>query len=401
MVRGPYYLPLGNQPELEHCFRKIGCEKLGVQIMEKKGAIFPLLLKEVKSPCANILKQHMLSLGGEAAVSRGVVNCSQEYTDVLLLGTPAVYERLVDKLAQQPWGLSALAEKITRLLETGINRPRKVVWEWPGRKLVLGERTLVMGILNVTPDSFSDGGKYQEVHQALAHAQSMVEAGADLIDVGGESTRPGYTVVSEEEELARIMPVLEKLLAEIPLPVSIDTSKSRVAEEALVAGVHIINYEGAGDDARMAEVVARYQAPVMIMHHPKKHAGGDFGDDDVVPDVLDSLEEKIKLFETAGAPPEKIVVDPGIGFGKSQEENLLVLKRLKSLRTLGKPVLLGASRKSFLGHILGLPVEERLEGSLAAAAWGALQGADILRVHDVRETVRLLKVLEAIKKTAD
>ncbi len=395
-MRGPYFLQLENKIELGNLFRKIGCEGAGEQIMGKKGEIMPLLLKEVRSPGANILKQQMLSLGGEAAVSRGVVNCSLEYTDVLLLGTAAIYETLVNKLSQQPWGLSSLGEEIKSLLVRLENSHQKIVWEWPDRKLVIGERVLVMGILNVTPDSFSDGGKYAEIDHALDHAWQMVKDGADIIDVGGESTRPGYMVVPEEEELARVMPVLEKLMQELPVPISIDTSKARVAEEALAAGLHIVNDEGCGKDPRMAEVVGRYKAPVILMHNPEK---GEYTD--VVPELLDSLAKQISIFEAAGVPPEKIITDPGIGFGKTPSENLLVLKRLESLRTLGKPVLLGASRKSFLGKVLDLPVGDRLEGSLAAAAWGALHGAEILRVHDVRETVRLVKVLEAIKAEKD
>jgi dihydropteroate synthase len=412
-VRGPYLLQMETQADIEALFARIGCDPLGGQIMIKKGETLPLLLKEVRSPGANILKQQMLSLGGEAVVSRGVVNCSQEYTDVLLLGTVAIYEALVYKLQvqRQPWGLGTLGGKLQELLAKLEKARRQIVWEWPDRKLVLGEKVLVMGILNVTPDSFSDGGKFHDIEKALAHARQMVEDGADIIDLGGESTRPGYTVVPAEEELARVMPVLEKLVKELPVPLSLDTSKAKVAEAALAAGVHIINYEGVGEDSPMAQVAARYQAPVIIMHNPRTDLTGHSPVNgwennsvnnpvynDVIPDLLDNLAVKIGIFEAAGVEPEKIMTDPGIGFGKSQEENLMVLKRLKSLRTLGKPVLLGVSRKSFLGHILDLPVGERLEGSLAGAAWGIMHGADVLRVHDVRETVRLVKVLEAIKR---
>lgn len=408
-MRGPYLLQMETQADIEALFARIGCDPLGGQIMIKKGETLPLLLKEVRSPGANILKQQMLSLGGEAVVSRGVVNCSQEYTDVLLLGTVAIYEALVYKLQvqRQPWGLGTLGGKLQDLLAKIGEARRPIVWKWPDRQLVLGEKVLVMGILNVTPDSFSDGGKFQEIEKALAHARQMVEDGAEIIDLGGESTRPGYTVVPAEEELARVMPVLEKLVKELPVPISLDTSKAKVAEAALAAGVHIINYEGAGEDAAVAQVAARYQAPVIIMHNPQTAPPVDNSANnpannpvsaDLIPALLDYLAQKIGIFEAAGVPPKKILTDPGICFGKSQEENLVVLKGLESLRTLGKPVLLGVSRKSFLGHILNLPVGERLEGSLAGAAWGIMHGADVLRVHDVRETVRLVKVFEAIKR---
>ncbi|MDD4146306.1 MAG: dihydropteroate synthase [Clostridia bacterium] len=391
-MRGPYFLELANEQEAERLFQKIGCDWRGSQIMLAKSRIIPLFLKEVKSPGANILKQQMLSLGGEAVVGRGVVNCSQEYSDVLLLGTVKEYELLVEKIIRQPWGLNDLGERIKTLLGN-LERKKSVTWEWPGRKLVLGEKVLVMGILNVTPDSFSDGGKFVETSQALEHAWEMVEAGADIIDLGGESTRPGGLPVSATEELKRVLPVLEKLLQEIPVPLSLDTYKAAVAEEALAVGVQIINDVGGGlKDPRMAEVAARFQAPVIIMHNP-----GKVTYQDLIPDLVDSLSEQVRIFEEAGLPAEKIVIDPGVGFGKDYQENLVVMKNLQSLCTLGKPVLLGVSRKSFIGKTLDLPVTDRLEGSLAAAAWGVLNGADILRVHDVRETVRLVKVLEAIK----
>jgi len=415
--------------DFELVFASIGCDPLGGQIMVKKGETLPILLKEVRSPGANILKQQMLSLGGEAVVGRGVVNCSQEYTDVLLLGTVAIYEALVYKLQvqRQPWGLGTLGEKLQDLLAKMGKARQPIVWKWPDRQLVLGEKVLVMGILNVTPDSFSDGGQFQEIEKALAHARQMVADGAEIIDLGGESTRPGHTTIPAEEELARVMPVLEKLVQELPVPISLDTSKAKVAEAALAAGVHILNYEGAGEDAAVAQVAARYQAPVIIMHNPqttppvdapvnnlaKIPAGNPANNPantpgnepannpvsaDLLPALLDQLAQKIGIFEAAGVLPKKIMTDPGIGFGKSQAENLVVLKQLESLRTLGKPVLLGVSRKSFLGHILNLPVGERQEGSLAGAAWGIMHGADVLRVHDVRETVRLVKVFEALKR---
>jgi dihydropteroate synthase len=391
-MRGPYFLELSNTTDLKRAFQMIGSDELGSQLMLKKGNIFPFLLKEVRSPGANILKQQMLSLGGEAAVGRGVIDCSQEYSDVLLLGTVKQYQALVEGIRQQPWGLQALSVRIAELLvKLGIKKP--LTWEWSDRKLTIGKKVLVMGILNVTPDSFSDGGKFQGVEKALEHAREMVEEGADIIDVGGESTRPGFSTVSAEEELARVIPVLEKLLPEIPVPISLDTYKAEVAEQALSLGVHIINDVGGGlKDARMAEVVARFQAPVIVMHNPETASYTD-----LLPDIVDNLAAQIKIFEDAGVPAEKIMIDPGIGFGKDCQQNLLTMKRLKSFCTMGKPVLLGVSRKSFIGKVLDLPVTDRLEGSLAAAAWGVINEMDIIRVHDVRETVRMVKVLEAIK----
>lgn len=391
-MRGPYLLELKSEAEIKSVFQAIGCDEAGGHFMLKKSRILPLLVKEVRSPGANVLKQQMLSLGGEAVVGRGVIDCSQEYSDVLLLGTIKEYQTLVERIKQQPWGLKQLGVNIAELLAK-LGSKRQITWEWPNRKLTIGKKVLVMGILNVTPDSFSDGGKFQGVEKALEHAWEMVEEGVDIIDVGGESTRPGSAAVSAEEELARVIPVLEKLLPEIPVPISLDTYKAEVAEQALSLGLHIINDVGGGlKDSRMAEVASRYQAPVIVMHNPETA-----GYVDLVPDIVDSLTQQIKIFEDAGLPAEKIVIDPGIGFGKDWRENLLVMKRLKSFCSLGKPVLLGVSRKSFIGKVLDFPVSERLEGSLAAAAWGVMNEMDILRVHDVRETVSMVRVLEAIK----
>jgi dihydropteroate synthase len=392
-LRGPYFLELDSEGEVERIFKEIGCDQSGRKIMSQKSNIIPLFLKEVKSPAANILKQQMLSLGGEAVVGRGVINCSQECSDVLLLGTRKVYAMLAEKICLQPWSLKTLGEKIKALL-VNLEKKKIVTWKWPGCQLTLGDKTLIMGILNVTPDSFSDGGKFVELSQAVEHAWEMVEAGADIIDVGGESTRPGCNTVSTEEELRRVLPILEKLLLEeIPVPISIDTYKATVAEEALSSGAQIINDVGGGlKDPRMAEVVARSQAPVIVMHNPEK---GMYND--LLPDILDSLAAQVKIYEDAGLSSDKIVIDPGVGFGKDCQENLVVMKNLKSFCALGKPVLLGVSRKSFIGKTLDLPVTDRLEGSLAAAAWGVMSDMDIIRVHDVRETVRLVKVLEAIK----
>ena len=392
ILRGPYFLEINSAEDLQRRFRKIGCDSLGSKIMSKKSRVLPLLLKEVKSPAANILKQQMLSLGGEAVVARGVIDCSLEDSDVLLLGTRREYEFLGETLFHQPWGLKALGERIKSLLGH-LAAPECVSWEWPGKELTLGSRVLVMGILNVTPDSFSDGGNYIEPEMALEHAQKMVEEGADLIDLGGESTRPGGIPVSSAEELKRVIPVLEKLLPELKVPLSLDTYKAEVAAEALSMGVQIINDVGGGvRDPRMAQVVAQHQAPVIIMHN------AEIGrDHDLIPELIDSLAEQIKIYEDAGLAGEKIVLDPGVGFGKDYGQNLEIIKNLKSLDILGKPVLLGVSRKSFIGQTIGLPVAERLGGSLAAAAWGVINNVDIIRVHDVRETVSLVKVLEAIK----
>lgn len=396
-MRGPYLLELEDKDHLSERFREIGCDPMGVQLMINKAHIYPLLLKEVKSPAANALKQHMLSLGGDAVVGKWVINVSREQSDVLLLGTIKQYQGLVEKLAFQPWGLKDLGKRIKELY-TALGRKKIITWQWKDFSLTLGERTHIMGILNVTPDSFSDGGKYLKPQEALMRAREMVEEGARIIDVGGESTRPHSQPLSVEEELERIIPILELLLKEIPVPISLDTYKSQVARAGLALGVHIINDVGMGTkDPQMVSAVAEAGVPVIIMHNPVNNSAERFEYRDVLTDCLDSLAAARDIYINAGINEERIVLDPGIGFGKNAAENLKLIQSLRSFKSLGSPLLLGASRKSFIGHVLGAQVDDRLEGSLAVAAWGVMKGVDIIRVHDVRETVRAVRMLEAIE----
>ena len=393
-MRGPYYLDF-KEKEIKKLCTQIGCEPLGQEIMLNKVKIMPLYIKEVPSPAANILKQHLLSLGGDVVVARGVVNCSQKESSILLLGTRRHYRALVDKIAYQPWGLKSLSERLHKLL-THLGSSKPLLWSWGEKKLVLGQGTLIMGILNLTPDSFSDGGKFMDPQLAVEHAWQMVEAGADVIDVGAESTRPGYQPITAVEEIKRLNPVVEKLL-ELPVPLSLDTYKAEVAAEMLALGVNIINDIGGGlKDPHLPAVVARFQVPVIVMH---SYFYREY--QDVLVEVVDNLAEQAAIYQQAGVPCEKIVIDPGIGFAKNLRENLTLIRNLVSLKSLGFPLLLGASRKTFIGELLDLPPDKRLEGSLAAAAWGILQGVDFVRVHDVEETVRLAKVLKAVQSGGD
>lgn len=250
----------------------------------------------------------------------------------------------------------------------------------------IGRKVLVMGILNVTPDSFSDGGRFIDPDAAAAHALRMQAEGADIIDIGGESTRPGADPVPVEEELRRLLPVLERLRGKLKVPVSIDTYKAEVAEAALRHGARIVNDVTAlRGDPRMAELVAREGVGVVLMH--MKGTPRTMQENptyaDVVAEVISFLEERIAFAREWGIDPEQVAVDPGIGFGKTVEHNLEIFRRLGEFRALGRPILVGPSRKSFIGAILGLPVGERLEGTLAACAVAVVRGADIVRVHDV------------------
>ncbi|OMF25298.1 dihydropteroate synthase [Paenibacillus sp. FSL H8-0548] len=270
----------------------------------------------------------------------------------------------------------------------------KRVYEFGGEAtLVLGERTLIMGILNATPDSFSDGGRYTSVESAVAHAQAMVQEGADILDIGGESTRPGFEPVSVEEELRRIVPVIRALRKVLPhIPLSIDTYKAETARQALEAGAHIINdIWGLKDDPNMAAVAAEYGCPVIINHN--RHSG-DYND--FVPDVIADLKGSVSIAHAAGIADDLIWLDPGIGFAKTHEENIELLGRLSELNELGYPVLLGTSRKRFIKQTLNLPVDELVEGTAATVALGIAQGSQIVRVHDVGEIKRTALMTDAI-----
>lgn len=272
-------------------------------------------------------------------------------------------------------------------------------FSYNGYKFSFGERTYIMGILNVTPDSFSDGGLYFDLDRALERAYSMVEAGADIIDVGGESTRPGSDPVPLEEELRRVLPVVERLVRELKVPISVDTYKAEVARQALERGATLINdITGLRGDPRMPEVVARFGCPVVVMHikGTPKNMQENPTYEDVVAEVKEYLLEGIRLAEEAGLSREKIIIDPGIGFGKTVEHNLEILRRLKEFKALGQPLLVGTSRKSFIGKILNLPVNERLLGTVATVALSIAGGADIVRVHDVGEMKQVVQMADAV-----
>ncbi|AXN39084.1 dihydropteroate synthase [Peribacillus butanolivorans] len=264
-------------------------------------------------------------------------------------------------------------------------------------ELDYSKKTLIMGILNVTPDSFSDGGKYNRVDAALKHAEQMVKDGADVLDLGGESTRPNYERISDEEEIERVAPIIEAISRNIQVPISIDTYKSRVAEEAVKAGAHILNdIWGAKADTMMASVAAKYQVPIILMHNREKMDYRHF-----VRDVLHDLFESITIVKKAGVQDENIILDPGIGFAKDLKLNLEMMRNLDKLVSLGYPVLLATSRKSMIGHVLDLPPSERVEGTAATICNGIQQGCQMVRVHDVKEMARTAKMMDALLGKGD
>jgi len=257
----------------------------------------------------------------------------------------------------------------------------------------IGKRTYIMGILNFTPDSFSDGGEFNNIDVAVKHVKEMIDNGANIIDVGGESTRPGYKIVSEEEEISRVVPIIKAIKENFDIPVSIDTYKAKVAEQAIEAGANLINdIWGFKKDKDMAKVAAKYNVPCCLMHNRDNTEYKN-----LMEDILNDLKECINIAKDAGVKDENIILDPGIGFGKTYEQNLETMNNLERIRELGYPILLGTSRKSMIGLALNLPVEERIEGTVATTVIGIMKDAcDFVRVHDVLENSRAAKMTDII-----
>lgn len=260
------------------------------------------------------------------------------------------------------------------------------------REFDVKNHTYVMGILNRTPDSFFDGGRYQDMDRALFQVERMLDEGMDILDIGGESTRPGYTRISPEEEIQRVVPVIEKVKERFEVPISLDTCKSQVALAGIRAGADMINdIWGLKDDGQMARVIAQTALPCCLMHNRKEAVYGDF-----VEDVITDLAGTLAIAEKAGIESDKIILDPGVGFGKTLENNLEIISKLERLRALGCPLLLGTSRKSVIGLTLNLPVQERVEGTLVTTVFAVQKGCAFVRVHDVRENVRTVRMTEAL-----
>jgi len=390
------------QNEAEKLMHNIGVDPYGIKIMLPKSLSFVIRLNRINNVTANILKQEMLSLGGDAAVARGSLTGKTKKTDVLLFGTLLQLNSLARKLKLQPFGLYKLGVE----LEEGIKNYTRNNFILALRKcsLNLANKTRIMGIINLTPDSFSGDGLYransrQHLNLALEKAQKMSVDGADIIDLGGQSSRPGAKEISAKEELLRTLPAVKLLAKKITVPISIDTAKPEVARACLEAGAQIINDISGLRDRRMIKVAAKYKAAVVIMHMlglpvnmQKKIAHHS-----LIDDITAYLKTAIDSACSGGIKPDKIIIDPGLGFGKTKEDNLKIIRHLADFKVLGKPILIGPSRKSFIGKVLGANVRERSAGSLAASVSAALNGANIVRVHEVKETNQCLKIAAAIK----
>ena len=380
---------------------KINVSSQGVEVMASKAIGLSIKLIQVNLGAANILKQEMLSIGGDAAVARGVVNGKLEFSDIILLGNLDKIKKLVKKLNYQTiFGLPEIKQDLINIIDN-LENPQGKILNCNGTKLELNE-TKIMGILNVTPDSFSDGNQYLNTDKAVKRALEMIMEGADIIDVGGESTRPGAKKVNAKTEIERVNPIIKKLREKTNIPISIDTTKAKVAKEALQAGASILNDISALQfDADMIKVLQNFpEVPVVLMHMqgtPETMQDNPHYDD-VIEEILSFFKERINFCEENGINRERIIIDPGIGFGKRQEDNLVILKKISEFKCLGVPIIFGASRKSFIGNIYDSDSTERLAGSLASTAFAFQNDIEIIRVHDVNEQKNFLNVMKEIRE---
>jgi len=391
----PQVLVLRDLADIRAALRHARVSSAGVEIMDKKGLFRVVRVTGLSLRAANILKQEMLSRGGEVAISREVYEWWGEEADCLVMGTLAQFQRLLVKLRAQPFGLRDLSASIEEALRNFGN----AVPASPLSSQIAGG-PLIMGIVNVTPDSFSDGGLNLDTETAERSALKMIEEGADLVDVGGESTRPGSEPLSFDEESSRVLPLVRVLAAQLPQQISVDTYKARIAAEALAAGAYMINDISAlRMDPEMVAVVRDAECPVVLMHmlgEPKTMQENPvYGD--VVSDIYEFFVERLNWAVDQGLKEENLLVDPGLGFGKTTSHNLEILSNLEAFRSLGRPIVVGASRKRFLGEILDIAdPKDRDVASAIMTALATAAGAHVLRVHSVgvnRDAARLARAL--------
>ena len=390
-----------NKELLGEAMASIGAHPASLPIFAHKSEIVPYKLLGVRTPAANILKQEMLAAGGDAVVPTGCIVNADKYVNVVLLGTFKQYKLVLKKLElMQYFGLKQVAAELQEAVAAALE-PAALRTTLADGRVLSYDKMCVMGILNITPDSFYEGSRVSALADVVARAGQMLEQGAQVLDIGGESTRPGSDSVDGDEERRRVLPVIEALRREYPEAVlSVDTYRADTAEAALSVGADIINDISAMEaDARMADVVVRSKAPIILMHMrgTPKNMQQNCQYQDVVQEVAVYLAQRAQLLREQGVGADKIILDPGIGFAKDVEQNLRLMRDLHVLTSFGYPVLLAASRKSTIGAVLGgIPAAERLEGTIATSLQAVYAGAQMVRVHDVLPNLRAIRMLEAI-----
>jgi len=376
---------------------RIGPTPPALEWLANKASFRPVRLEKVRGKAANILKQELLAVGGDCVVSPQVADFDDTPRPIVLLATMRQYEHLVAKLQNQPLGLPQIGQELRVALDH-YEQSQRPALQCPHGEISIGQRTLVMGIINMTPDSFAGDGLSGSAQAALQQAEEFAAVGADIIDIGGESTRPGTSTITAEEELQRVLPALRAVREAVGLPVSIDTSRAQVARQALAEGADIINDVYALRGEGMLAVAGEAAVPVVIMHMQgtPKDMQQNPTYEDLITEIYDFFAGRIEAATDAGIAEQQIIIDPGFGFGKAVNHNLEIVRRLREFRSLGRPILVGPSRKSTIGKVLDRPVDQRRWGTAATCAAAIINGADIIRVHDVAQMTEVARMTDAI-----
>lgn len=393
------YIQNLNSKELLEELKKIGVDPIGIKKMLPKFFFICIKIKNLNPKQAIIIKQEMLSRGGEAAYSRETLLNNNLQTDVLISGTLKMFNELISSLSIQPFNLNKIAKEIKNIIPNDhYLKPLKLKY----KHFDFNKNTYLMGILNSTPDSFYDGGKYKNIDQSLRQVEKMIKEGVDIIDIGGESTRPGSKPISSEIEIKRTAPIIKEIKKRFKITISIDTYKSLVAKAALYEGAEIINDISGLSSKNLIDIAVKHKAAVILMHMQNKPANMQNNPSykDVLSEIFSFLKSRRTAAIKAGITKNKIILDPGIGFGKNLSHNIKLIKHLYVFKSLGSPVMVGPSRKSMIGQILNKTPKDRLLGTAAVVALAVNNGANILRVHDIAEMKDVIEVVNYINKKA-
>ena len=391
-----------NEKEGRNELKKIGVHDDGIDIMSPKLYQINIKFENIHPQDALILKQEMLSIGGDAAISEKALPPTSSKTDVLIMGSTKHMVMIKDKIMRQYCRLNNIGEEIEEIID---NIGRKHEMKIGNKNFKFGSKTHIMGILNVTPDSFHDGGQYINIEKAIERAKQIEREGADILDIGGESTRPFAEPVNMKEEMKRVIPALDMIKDEVKIPISIDTYKPEIAEKAIEKGANMVNDIMALQQQGMAEIVKEYDVPVCLMHMkgvPRTMQKNPYYYN-TMDEIYRFLKKQIIFAKEKKIEENKIIIDPGIGFGKRTgngiEDNCNIIAHLMQLKSLGKPILVGISHKSFISNVLNLKNEERFEGNLGSEAIAIANGADILRCHDITSSKKLATIVDKIVRT--
>jgi len=389
-----HFINLNDPGDIKRELLSIGVEQESIEELMDRFLYCSLRLENIDTRAANLMNSYLNSLGGTLAMHKDAQDYTRSKTDVVVSGNRKVFRDLAERLKGEPFDLDKIASDIERSL---VARNRTITWG--SRTLDFNRKTYIMGILNCTPDSFYPESRVNGTEAALKGARRMITSGVDIIDIGGESTRPGSNGVSVSEELKRVIPIIKAIRKESNVIISIDTRKREVAEQALDEGADMVNdVSGLKRNRQLAELVAERGVPIILMHmqgEPKTMQTNPFYSN-TISDILKDLQASISFALNAGISEQRIIIDPGIGFGKRIKDNLRIIKELKAFQSLNFPILIGISRKSFIGQILNQPVEGRLIGTITANTLAVVNGADVLRVHDVSDAVEMVKIIESI-----